>query len=174
MPPYAQWNVTDISDPGQPVNIGELREPFTEADYGSGNNDLNVPPINTPWHTNTHIVLTEAYGTTFAGGAGKGTVFKIDPDGPLQGYQPNELIVSGNLLFDTTAGSSGNAFDGNGTIFAIGKDGSGFTQRYSFNPTSGAQPKAGMTLSGNTLYGTTYRGGKGYGTVFSFDTTDGI
>ncbi len=37
-----------------------------------------------------------------------------------------------------------------------------------FNNTNGANPAAGLTLSGNTLYGTTYEGGaSGYGTVFS-------
>jgi uncharacterized repeat protein (TIGR03803 family) len=173
MPPYAHWNVTDISDPGQPVSIGGLPEPFSEPDYVSGTG-AGVPPFNTPWHTNTSMMLTEAYGTTFADGAGKGTVFKIYPEGPPQGCQPNELTVSGNLLFGTTAGFGGNAFEGNGAIFSLDTNGSGFTNLHGFNLSSGAQPEAGMALSGNTLYGTTYSGGNGYGAVFSFDTTNGV
>lgn len=173
MPPYGHWNVTDVSDPGQPVNIGDLPEPFSEADYAS-RAGADVPAYNTPWHTDPAMTLTEAYGTTVAGGAGKGTVFKIDPAGALQGYQPNELVVSGNLLFGTTAGFGGNAFEGNGAIFAIGTNGSGFTNLYSFNLSSGAQPEAGLALSGNLLYGTTYSGGNGYGTVFSFDPATGV
>jgi uncharacterized repeat protein (TIGR03803 family) len=173
MPPYAQWNVTDISDPGQPVSIGELAEPFSGNNYAA-NAGADVPPFNTPWHTNTSMTLTEAYGTTFAGGAGKGTVFKIYPAGPPQGCQPNELVVSGNLLLGSTAGFGGNAFEGNGAIFSIGTDGSGFTNLYSFNLSSGAQPEAGMALSGNMMYGTTYSGGNGYGTLFSFNASNGV
>src|ERR1700722_18234323 len=54
-----------------------------------------------------------------------------------------------------------------------------FTTLYSFSSTSGnfptnsdgANPHAGLILSGNTLYGAAYRGGSsGYGTVFAVKT----
>jgi uncharacterized repeat protein (TIGR03803 family) len=83
------------------------------------------------------------------------------------------LILSGNFLFGTTfsGGSSGN-----GTVFKINTDGSGFTNLYSFSAVSGtsatnndgANPQADLVLSGNTLYGTTSAGGtSGNGAVFS-------
>ena len=83
------------------------------------------------------------------------------------------LILSGNTLYGTAAngGSSGN-----GTVFKVNTDGTGFTNLYSFSATDpvtgvnsdGAYPEAGLILSGNTLYGTARGGGSlGYGTVFS-------
>src|SRR5262249_24326248 len=68
---------------------------------------------------------------------------------------------------------------GNGTVFAVHTDGSGFTIPHRFTATytnssgintnsDGAYPLGGLTLSGNTLYGTTIQGGtSGNGTVFS-------
>src|SRR6266478_1140762 len=64
---------------------------------------------------------------------------------------------SGNTLYGTAAygGSSGN-----GTVFAVNADGTGFTNLHSFTGYSdGANPFAGLILSGNTLYGTTFQGG---------------
>jgi len=76
---------------------------------------------------------------------------------------------SGNTLYGTTqvGGSSGN-----GTVFAVNTDGTGFTNLHSFTSTSdGANPYAGLILSGNTLYGTAYVGGSSsYGTIFAINT----
>jgi len=136
------------------------------------------------------------YGTANAGGtSGNGTVFKVNTDGTgftnlhsfttlflkslglrrtnSDGAGPQGgLILSGDTLYGTaTYGGS----SGNGTVFAINTDGSGFTNLYSFSATGfaftnsdGALPWAGLSLSGNTLYGTTTAGGtSGSGTVFS-------
>ena len=46
---------------------------------------------------------------------------------------------------------------GLGTVFAVNTDGKGFTNLHSFAYNDGARPRAGLILSGNTLYGTTYR-----------------
>src|SRR5213595_757509 len=89
-----------------------------------------------------------------------------------EGINPNAgVIVSGNTVYGTTA-AAGNS--GQGTIFAVNTDGTGFTNLYSFtaNPfgtnTDGAYPISGLILSSNTLYGTTSLGGtSGNGTVFS-------
>ena len=52
---------------------------------------------------------------------------------------------------------------GNGTVFAVNTDGTGFTNLHSFTAgvdlqlytnSDGAYPYAGLILSGNTLYGT--------------------
>jgi len=40
--------------------------------------------------------------------------------------------------------------------------------------TDGANPASGLTLSGDTLYGTTYIGGAGNGTVFGIDSKTGV
>src|SRR5437016_6277308 len=127
------------------------------------------------------------YGTAFGGGSsGKGTVFKLNPDGTGfttlhsftdvdyaaggtngDGAYPGAgLIVSGNTLYGTAqAGGS----SGYGTVFAVNTDGTGFTTLHIFSGGSdGASPLASLILSGNTLYGTASGGGDlGDGTVFS-------
>jgi len=89
------------------------------------------------------------------------------------GAQPYAgLILSGNTLYGTT--TFGGAIFG-GTVFAINTNGTGFTNLFSFNPVytndDGAQPYAGLILSGDTLYGTAeYGGTNGFGTVFALST----
>jgi uncharacterized repeat protein (TIGR03803 family) len=100
------------------------------------------------------------------------------------------LILSGNTLYGTAdlGGSSGD-----GTVFKVNTDGSGFTTLYSFTATDpntatnsdGANPQASLALSGNTLYGTACSGGSyccstvngtcwGCGTVFSVNILGGF
>jgi uncharacterized repeat protein (TIGR03803 family) len=123
------------------------------------------------------------YGAAFVGGSsGRGVLFAINTDGTglnnlynftaanSDGANPISLILSGDTLYGTAqyGGSSGN-----GTIFAIKTDGTGFTNLHSFAgyPTDGANPNAGMILSGDTLYGTTWAGGTGAsGTIFAINT----
>jgi uncharacterized repeat protein (TIGR03803 family) len=86
--------------------------------------------------------------------------------------------LSGNTLYGTTY--YGGTWS-NGTVYAMSTDGSGYTLLHSFRTTSGPtytitntdgmNPSAGVTLSGDTLYGTaTYAGILGGGTVFSLKT----
>src|ERR1035437_3646025 len=84
------------------------------------------------------------------------------------------LILSGTTLYGTAyqGGSSGV-----GTVFAVQTNGTGFTNLHSFTAflnyinSDGANPTAGLILSGNTLYGAAYNGGSsGYGTVFAVHT----
>jgi len=90
------------------------------------------------------------------------------------------LILSGNTLYGTAQEGGTN---GEGTVFAVNINGMGFTNLHSFAEESydgaigaytnsdGADPKAGLILSGNTLYGTAYEGGtNGFGTVFTVNT----
>ena len=57
---------------------------------------------------------------------------------------------------------------GDGTVFSIPLSGGSPTVLASFNGSNGDYPVAGLTLGGNTLYGTTELGGADSdGTVFS-------
>ena len=91
-------------------------------------------------------------------------------------YADNELVLSGQTLYGTA--SVGGSFD-RGTIFSINTDGNNFTILHNFTPnvyppetnTDGSYPSAGLTVSGNTLYGTTSQGGTSLvGTVFRVNT----
>ena len=139
------------------------------------------------------------YGTAGSGGtSGNGTVFVVHTDGtgfktlhsfsatfglryqPVinsDGANPNGAVsLLGNTLYGTTS-QGGNG--GNGTVFAINADGTGFTNLYSFTAipsflqtnSDGANPHSGLILTSNTLYGTTSAGGtSGAGTVFKLNT----
>jgi uncharacterized repeat protein (TIGR03803 family) len=109
---------------------------------------------------------------TFAAGSGSFPgVTNSEGAGPYAG-----LVLSGNTLYGT-ASQGGNS--GNGTVFKINIDGSGFANLYSFTAgntnssglftnSDGASPEAGLVLTNNTVYGTTWSGGSsGNGTVFS-------
>jgi uncharacterized repeat protein (TIGR03803 family) len=145
------------------------------------------------------------YGTAVRGGKwANGTVFAVNIDGTgftnlysfpkFSGYLTNSgasfgmgtnndganpyagLIVSGGTLYGAAflGGSSGD-----GTIFALNTDGTGFTTLHDFTAadalftnSDGANPYSGLILSGNTLYGTANGGGSGgSGTVFSLSFT---
>jgi uncharacterized repeat protein (TIGR03803 family) len=136
------------------------------------------------------------YGTANSGGPyGSGTVFAVNTNGTgfttlysftavpgsfpktnppyinLDGAFPwyDGLILSGNTLYGT-ANSGGSS--GWGTVFAVNTNGTGFTTLYNFTGGSdGADPCAGLILSGNILYGTAAGGGSsGSGTVFAVNT----
>ncbi len=136
------------------------------------------------------------YGTAQVGGSsGSGTVFALNTDGTgftilhsftalafvvsTNGvycctksdgaYLEAGLILSGNILYGTAhyGGTSGI-----GTVYKVNTDGTSFTTLHSFTGGSdGAEPLAGLILSGNTLYGTANRGGSSSnGTVFALNT----
>lgn len=123
------------------------------------------------------------YGTTFSGGSvgGYGTVFSVPVTGgtpstlvafnDTDGSGPGGLTLSGGTLYGTTVG--GGAY-GHGTVFSVPLTGSAPTTLMSFNLSNQAAiPRAGVTLSGSTLYGTTYQGGaNGDGTVFAVTTPE--
>ncbi len=81
------------------------------------------------------------------------------------------LLYSDGALFGTTrsGGSSGN-----GTLFSVNNNGTGFTNLHDFTGGANGQaagPVAGVILSGTNLYGTTWRGGReNLGSVFSIGT----
>jgi uncharacterized repeat protein (TIGR03803 family) len=77
------------------------------------------------------------------------------------------LILSGNTLYGTAL--NGGSF-GDGTVFAVHTNGTGFTNRHSCTATAGSNstnsdgshPYAGLILSGTTLYGTASIGKRGW------------
>jgi uncharacterized repeat protein (TIGR03803 family) len=146
------------------------------------------------------------YGTTSTGGsADAGSIFKMNTDGSgftelhsfsatvpsvfgtnSDGHGPQgDLVTDGGTLYGTAGYGGAN---GNGTIFKISTDGSGFTVIKTFSPTflgtnnvsgnifdsgtntDGARPIGGLVLDGSTLYGTTYHGGTSNGVVFAMQT----
>lgn len=134
------------------------------------------------------------YGTAYDGGAnGSGSVFRLNTDGTgftnlysftatsvalpntnNDGANPNSVILAGNRLYGTTYYGGTN---GNGTVFALNTDGTGLSVLHTFTAESentnsdGANPAAGLVLSGTTLYGATFWGGSsGVGTVFAIQT----
>jgi uncharacterized repeat protein (TIGR03803 family) len=124
------------------------------------------------------------YGMTPQGGtANMGTIFRINTDGSNfgvvhsfvggagDGQHPgySAIVVSNGVLYGMT--QEGGAV-GQGTVFKINADGTGFTLLHAFNPASGDgwDPNGSLVLSGNTLYGMTYQGGGGPGTIFQINT----
>ncbi len=141
------------------------------------------------------------YGMANRGGSsGAGTIFALNTDGTgftnlhsfsagpgsfphntnTDGAYPNAcLLVSGKSLYGT---ASYGGCAGNGTVFRIGVDGTGFTTLHNFTAayidasyyytnSDGADPRATLILAGNFLYGTTYEGGNsGFGSIFKLNT----
>ena len=152
-------------------------------------------------HPTAALILSgnTLYGTAQDGGsANKGTVFAVDinntnftvlhrftatiydPNFNLtnsDGANPNgRLILSGDTLYGTASrGGSGGA----GTVFAINTNGTDSKVLHDFaavnyltlTNSDGANPKAGLVLSGDMLYGTAFQGGSANaGTVFAVNT----
>lgn len=127
------------------------------------------------------------YGTAQGGGSwGNGTVFSINTDGTVftnlysftgggDGASPQgTLTLSASNLYGT-AFTGGIA--GNGVLFALNTNGTGFTNLHIFSATlsgtnsDGANPDGGLFLSAETLYGAAYAGGSAnQGTVFRVNT----
>jgi uncharacterized repeat protein (TIGR03803 family) len=125
------------------------------------------------------------YSTTQQGGAnGRGTVFKLAPDGTetvlysfcAQTNCPDGSAPEGGLVVDKKGNLYGTTYEGGasdyGTVFKLAPDGTE-TVLHSFasGSSDGAYPVAGLILKGGKLYGTTYYGGtNGSGTVFEVTT----
>jgi uncharacterized repeat protein (TIGR03803 family) len=124
----------------------------------------------------------------YGGSSGDGTMFEINTNGSAfnvfetfsgtsDGANPSgQLLLANSILYGTTysGGSSGN-----GTIFKVNTDGNSFSILKNFSAiassaetnSDGANPNAGLVLSGSTLYGTTFKGGTwGFGTIFKIST----
>ena len=129
------------------------------------------------------LVLAEdtLYGTASQGGAwGLGTVFKLMTNGSgyatlhsfglgTDGCTPlKNLVLTGGGLYGVTSASDNNA--GQGTVFTINADGTGYRILHSFDGQDGADPDA-LFLYANELYGMTEVAGPFmFGTLFEMTT----
>jgi len=131
------------------------------------------------------------FGVASSGGsAGNGAIFAMNEDGSsfsnlysfstsingtnADGFSPQGgLVLAGATLYGT---ASGGGFGGNGTVFRINIDGTGFTNLHNFadggtNNSDGISPQGPLLLSSNVLYGTASGGGSSAdGTVFMMKT----
>ena len=144
--------------------------------------DFNFPagcnPVSTLTYDGTYLYgLAQNYGTH-----NKGTIFKIMPDGTgyvdifnftgvVSGYSPNgSLIYDGTFLYGMTysGGINDSVSGGDGVIFKIMPDGTGYSKLYDFSYTSGEWPVGSLFSDGIFLYGTTSDAGtgSGNGTIF--------
>ncbi len=149
---------------------------FTVLDLAGTNGDGANPAAS--------LVLSGSvlYGTTQYGGtAAAGTIFLVNTNGTgftnLYSLNPTadganpaaRLVLSGGTLYGTAA--NGGDSDA-GTVFSVSTNGTGFNRLHSFSGsgTDGANPIAGLVVSGGLLYGTTQHGDSGDssddGTVF--------
>lgn len=126
------------------------------------------------------------YGTANRGGDhGFGTVFTLNTDGTgftvlkhFNGgdgiFPAGDVSLADGVLYGTT--SRGGSSD-DGTVFRLNSNGTGYTVLKHFvwelgsNNHEGAQPSAGLVVSGGALYGVTVAGGKtSEGTLFKLNT----
>jgi uncharacterized repeat protein (TIGR03803 family) len=147
-----------------------------------------------PWDGLLEASDGALYGTTQLGGtSGLGTVFKLNKDGRGfallrsfssnggDGQKPAAALIEGSdgALYGTAF--SGGARLTNGVVFRINKNGSGYTNLYSFvgGTNDGANPLGSLVEgSDGALYGTTQFGGNevcsdfgctGVGTIFKIN-----
>jgi uncharacterized repeat protein (TIGR03803 family) len=120
-------------------------------------------------------LLAAAAGCVMAGSARAGyTINTLATfNGSISGQEPvGALTLLGNTLYGTTA-EGGASYSGN--VFSVPLTGGTPTTLASFNSSNGGRfTEAGVTLSGNTLYGTSSQGGAyGFGDIFSVPVTGG-
>ncbi|HZT44312.1 MAG TPA: choice-of-anchor tandem repeat GloVer-containing protein [Chthonomonadaceae bacterium] len=149
--------------------------------HSFNNSDGNLP-LGTLIQANDGLL----YGTTVYGGSyGDGTVYQVSTDGAVfnaihsfhssDGDNPYAGVIQGNdgKLYGTTP--NGGAY-GDGTVFQVSTDGTGFNSLHSFNnSTEGYVPLAGVIQgSDGLLHGTTYYGPyslpRNIGAIYSLDT----
>jgi uncharacterized repeat protein (TIGR03803 family) len=136
------------------------------------------------------LIGNTIYGTGYftSGGRFGGCIFTVPTSGGnptvLASFKGSNgsnpvagLTLSGNTLYGTTENGGNVSMNGGygyGTVFSIPVTGGSPTVLLSFSGSNGADPYAGLTLIGNTLYGTTVGGGANNdGTVFSIPVTGG-
>jgi uncharacterized repeat protein (TIGR03803 family) len=135
-------------------------------------------PIGSLYYDGTYL-----YGMTRDGGtSSQGVVFKVKPDGTgyvvlhtftgTDGSHPTgSVILTGGFLYGMTEFGGTNSF-GDGVIFKVKTDGTGFAKIVDFDWDNGSQPESDLIFDGSYLYGMTQFGGMSCG-VFFRAKTDG-
>ena len=91
----------------------------------------------------------------------------VNFDSANGGNPLSSLTPGGNRLYGVTS----EYYYGNGTIFGVNTDGTGFKNLFNFNGINGDMPFGSLTLIGKVLYGATeYGGANSDGNIFSIDT----
>jgi uncharacterized repeat protein (TIGR03803 family) len=134
---------------------------------------------------NLTIVGSSLFGATYDNEQpGSGRIFKMNTDGtglsylhyfsggaddglfPLSG-----VTASGSTLYGTTSLGGPAGGIGEGLVYKINSDGTGFAVLHLFNNSDGREPQTTVTLVGDTLYGTTISGGAvQVGSIFKVKT----
>jgi uncharacterized repeat protein (TIGR03803 family) len=117
-------------------------------------------------------VLIAGVGLILAGPVTAQTFTVLHTFNGRDGTAPQTLMLSGNTLYGQTysGGSSTNLPGGDGTVFKVNTDGTGFVTLFN-GAIASAGPGVGLILSGNTLYGAALTGGSsGIGAVFAVNT----
>lgn len=128
------------------------------------------------------LLSNRLFGTTYRGGISNyGTIFRINTDGSgfvvlkdflgSDGANPYSSMSSiGGVLYGATSDGGLGVFAGLGTLFKINPDGTDYALIKQFTYSDGRFPSP-LIQSGDTLFGTTDRGGNwGRGIVFRINT----
>lgn len=144
-----------------------------DPDNGSSPNNVLVVADNVIYGTTIHGGDTDgSYGTIYSVGT-DGTGFNQlysfggGPDGALP---TSGLILRGATLYGTA--NNGGSATGNGTVFEINTNGSGFATLHVFtNSPDGSAPESELVEGDGILFGTTFSGGANTnGTIFAVNT----
>ena len=144
----------------------------------------------TPYFSDHGILALGSTGTTvfgmteYGGTEDLGAVFAFDPADPSSltvlhsfGGNPDGELPFGSLVLNPVDGylygmTSAGGTSGDGTVFRIGQDGTGYAVLASFSSSTGTNPLDDVTFTadGTMLYGLTQNDGAGNGTLFSLST----
>jgi uncharacterized repeat protein (TIGR03803 family) len=145
-------------------------------------NFSTAPAPTTPYAGLTSDGAGMLYGVSTSGGiSNQGTVFALGTNGSSfniihsftnnEGLSPQSMLLfkNGMLFGSTLVSGAGNG----GIVFQVATNGANFTVLYNFtNALTGSNPKGGMVLQNNTLFGTANASGpNGGGTVFGLQLT---
>ncbi|HXC99133.1 MAG TPA: choice-of-anchor tandem repeat GloVer-containing protein, partial [Verrucomicrobiae bacterium] len=158
---YSFTNANDAAPIGNLILSGNTLYGTTSGGNSGGFGSVFAIGTNGLGYTNLH---------TFSANSGSPNYTNGDGSGPEAG-----VILVSNLLYGTASQSG---LHGSGVIFAVSTNGKFFTNLYNFTLNSGspatngdgANPRGGLVLVSNILYGTTYNGGLSSGTIFAIGT----
>ena len=86
-------------------------------------------------------------------------------------YPEGDITHEDGVLYGTTfnGGDSKQCANGCGTVFSLKLQDQAKSTVFSFQFKDGANPAGGVTAIGHLLYGTTFNGGIGHGTLFALN-----